>query len=221
MALPLLGCTWLVSFHTLPCDAGVCGDGGATPNDVDRIPDGEPPPDTGVVTVQPPRDSMATDTTVPVDSTVLPESAPPPDTAVPDTTVAPDTSMPVDGYVNPCVGRADGTSLSATDDNARCCGQQPVETTSDSNCGVCGIKCNTAAGQSCGLIDGHYLCLNCTSNADCWSNCCASSVSPAHCAADDCSTGACATGSGGAANPCASYPGSPHCTIDGVGYCSY
>jgi hypothetical protein len=147
------------------------------------------------------------------DTEVIPaDTSSTPDGLTPDT-FTPDTSS-TDGSTNPCSGRPDGFSLNALDPYSRCCGGVAVETTTDTNCGVCGVACNTALGQSCGLIDGQYLCLDCSSNADCWSGCCAATVSPPHCSANDCATGACAT-----PDPCAAH--GAHCTIAGVAYCSY
>jgi hypothetical protein len=222
VALPLAGCTWLVNFETLPCDGGPCASTSDSPDS------GQPLMDSGLVESGL-VDSTSQDVAMAVDSTtldvqVLPDTSSNVDTGVPpadtggavDVVVPPDTTAPpIDSSVNPCSGRADGFSLNPIDPFARCCGGVAVETVSDTNCGVCGITCNTLAGQSCGLIDNHYLCLNCSADGDCWSGCCASTVSPPHCAANDCNTGTCST----TPDPCAVYGAT--CTILGVGYCSY
>jgi hypothetical protein len=105
----------------------------------------------------------------------------------------------------------DGTQWKPGDDNARCCGGQAVETTSDTNCGVCQIKCNTAKGQSCNPVNGHYFCTPCTVS-DCWSGCC-SLTTTAHCSPSNCSTGSCQS-----PDIC---PDGAHCQSDVVNYCSY
>jgi hypothetical protein len=74
---------------------------------------------------------------------------------------------------------------------ARCCGGEPVQTTTDTNCGVCGIGCKD--GESCTTIGGYYFCTGCgTNNAACWSDCCSGTDStnghctPSNCLADVC-----------------------------------
>jgi hypothetical protein len=220
LAVPLVACTWLVGFDTLPCDGGICLDGsnvdsGSLIADGPRADSGRAADTTTPDVVGVP-DVIAQDTFSPSDTSTVPDVVTMVDSAVMDVVTPPDTSTPVDTSIpNPCAGKPDGYSLSGLDTNARCCAGLAVETTSDSNCGVCGITCNTGLGQSCGLIDGHYLCLNCAADGDCWSGCCAGTVSPLHCAADDCSTGACSA----TADPCAPYGAT--CTIVGVGYCAY
>lgn len=105
----------------------------------------------------------------------------------------------------------DGTQWKPGDDNARCCGGEAVETTSVTNCGVCTVKCDTSAGQSCTAVNGHYFCTPCTVS-DCWSGCC-SLTTTAHCSPSDCSTGACRS-----PDIC---PDGSHCQSDVVNYCSY
>jgi hypothetical protein len=228
-ALPALfvlgsaGCTWLVAFDTLPCDGGSCVDAVATEDSgrlaVDSTPgDSATPPDSTSADVAPLPDVIA------VDTATTQDTSPPPDVVVVDSAVvdvvAPvDTSTAVDSSTNPCMGKADGTSLNPLDPYARCCGGMAVETTSDTNCGICGIACNTGAGQSCGMIDQVYLCLNCQADGDCWSGCCGGTVSPPHCGANDCSTGTCTAG----ADPCAPYNASCNLSqvTSGVWYCAY
>jgi hypothetical protein len=79
----------------------------------------------------------------------------------------------------------------ASGDNARCCGGEPVETTTVTHCGVCGIKCGK--GQACSNIGGYYFCTGCgTDNAACWSDCCSSTDSPTgHCTPSNCVADVC------------------------------
>lgn len=110
--------------------------------------------------------------------------------------------------------RADGYNWKGGDDTARCCSGAAVHTTSDTNCGACGIACNASNGESCSALGGHYFCRGCVASAGCWSKCCSTSFSPYSCAASDC------------AGHCdATYcPAGTHC-VDGMGassdYCSY
>jgi hypothetical protein len=110
------------------------------------------------------------------------------------------------GTKNPCVSgcvsgvcvdiptRPDGFNWQPGDDNARCCAGKPISTTTLDNCGACGIKCNAADGQSCGVVgtEGHHYCVNCVASANCWSGCCSNSFAPpTACAASDCTKGLC------------------------------
>jgi hypothetical protein len=91
----------------------------------------------------------------------------------------------------------EGFNWEAGDDLARCCGGLPVRTNTNANCGVCGVVCKTAGvstPQDCQMLGGHYLCVGCASNTECWSQCCSSAPTPSHCAASDCNTGACPNG---------------------------
>jgi hypothetical protein len=106
----------------------------------------------------------------------------------------------------------DGTQWRPGDDDARCCGGKPIETTSNTDCGVCGVACNTSKGQSCGVLDAHYFCLGCQANGDCWSDCCSLTMG-AHCSPSDCNTGLCSD-----PDVC---PDMSHCEMDTVNYCSY
>jgi len=105
----------------------------------------------------------------------------------------------------------DGTQWRAGDDNARCCGGKEIETTTVTNCGVCDIRCNTALGQSCTAVNGHYFCTPC-SPGQCWSGCC-SNTTTSHCSPSNCVTGSCQT-----PDVC---PDGSHCQSDVVNYCSY
>jgi len=108
----------------------------------------------------------------------------------------------------------DGYNWKSGDDTARCCGGVPVYTTSDTNCGVCGIACNGSNGESCSVLGGHYFCRGCIASSACWSHCCSESFSPPSCAASDC-----------VGNCSAAYcPPGTHCVAgNGVSsdYCSY
>jgi hypothetical protein len=118
------------------------------------------------------------------------------------------------GVCGAVTARPEGYQWMAGDDTARCCGGQAVHTTTDSNCGVCGIKCNTGNGESCQALGGHYFCRGCVASAACWSHCCSTSFTPYSCAASDC------------AGNCSSMycPPGTHCVSGGTtssDYCSY
>jgi hypothetical protein len=101
---------------------------------------------------------------------------------------------------------------------ARCCGGLAVLTNTNANCGVCNIVCKTAGvstPQDCKLLDGEYLCVGCSANSECWSKCCSSTPTPAHCAASDCNTGKCPSGICPAPATCMESSGA------GPNYCSY
>jgi hypothetical protein len=67
----------------------------------------------------------------------------------------------------------------------RCCGGKPVSVNTAQNCGVCGINCN---GGQCLLRLGQLYC-TCTSNTQCWSQCCSIAYgTPNICAAGNCAT---------------------------------
>ncbi len=105
---------------------------------------------------------------------------------------------------------ADG--LDPADSSRMCCGGTVVDANTDTNCGVCGIKCNTADGQKCAVADGHYFCTPCKVG-QCWSGCCSDSPEPTHCSPSNCD-GVCAT-----PDVC---PNGSHCQFDGtVDFCSY
>ncbi len=108
----------------------------------------------------------------------------------------------------------DGYNWKSGDDTARCCSGVPINTTSDSNCGACGIACNAGNGESCSILGGHYFCRGCIASSACWSHCCSNSFSPPSCAASDC-----------VGNCLATYcPAGTHC-VNGNGlssdYCAY
>jgi hypothetical protein len=108
----------------------------------------------------------------------------------------------------------DGYNWDPNDPNARCCGGTPVKTTSNANCGACGIQCNAGNGESCSTLGGHYFCRGCIASASCWSHCCSQSFSPPSCAASDC-VGNCS------AKYC---PPGTHCVVGGgtsSDYCAY
>lgn len=108
----------------------------------------------------------------------------------------------------------DGYNWKSGDDTARCCGGSPVYTTSNANCGACGIKCNAQNGESCSTLGGHYFCRGCVASSACWSHCCSESFNPPSCAASDC-----------AGNCSSTYcPAGTHCVAGGAtssDYCSY
>ncbi len=115
------------------------------------------------------------------------------------------------GTCKPAVERADGTNWKAGDANALCCGGSPVDTTTTTNCGVCGWKCGS--GQTCAAIEGHYLCTGCTADSECASGCCSEDPAPNHCSPSNCA-GACKS-----PDVCT---GGSHCIAGtNVDYCGY
>lgn|GEM_PF-6625817 len=108
---------------------------------------------------------------------------------------------------------ADGYNWKSSDVNARCCGGIALTTTTDINCGACGIACNGGNGESCSALAGHYFCRGCKTNQGCWSKCCSLSFVPSSCAASDCKGNCdstycppgskCALGNGISSNYCA------------------
>jgi hypothetical protein len=110
-----------------------------------------------------------------------------------------------------------GFNWEAGVDVARCCGGLPVLTNTNANCGVCGVECMTAgvtSKQDCQLLSGHYQCVNCAANSECWSGCCAIDTTPYHCSESDCNTGACVAGLCPSPSTCVPGMSSPN-------YCSY
>jgi hypothetical protein len=105
----------------------------------------------------------------------------------------------------------------AGNDLARCCSGLAVQTDTNANCGVCGVQCATAgvtSPQNCALLGGHYQCVDCAANSECWSGCCAIDTTPYHCAESNCNTGACVAGLCPAPSTCKTGTGEPN-------YCSY
>jgi hypothetical protein len=210
------GCTALVSFDTLnlPCDGGSCLD--ATRADVRSDAGMDAEPDTPQI----PGDGGETEAAPPVDADscaakpdggtcgVADSCNNPPicmgglctPQPMPDGTVC-GTPKNTDCWSYPmCKGGKCGASTeyadgyqwpSAPDDNSRCCGGEPVETTSTTNCGVCGIACK--GSEKCTSIGGYYFCTGCgTSNAECWSDCCSQTDSSnGHCTPSTCLGDAC------------------------------
>ncbi len=112
----------------------------------------------------------------------------------------------------------EGFNWEAGVDTARCCSGLAVLTDTNANCGVCGVKCATAgvsSPQDCQLLSGHYQCVNCAANTECWSGCCAIDTTPYHCSESNCNTGACVAGLCPAPSHCVPGTGGPnYCTYD-------
>jgi hypothetical protein len=115
------------------------------------------------------------------------------------------------GACQPAGALPDGTSTNAADPNARCCGGMAVETTSATNCGVCGLACEPS--EACAVSGTIYVCT--CSLDDCSLGCCSSEGRFLYCSPSNCSTGLCQT-----PDPC---PGGSHCTqsVAGPTHCSY
>ncbi len=110
-----------------------------------------------------------------------------------------------------------GFNWEAGVDEARCCDGLPILTNTNANCGVCGAECATAGVtgvQDCQLLAGHYQCVDCAANSECWTSCCAIDTTPYHCSESDCNTGACVPGLCPAPSHCVPGDGGPN-------YCSY
>ncbi len=111
--------------------------------------------------------------------------------------------------------RPDGYNWDSTDSTAICCGGGEKHSSSDSDCGACGIQCNASNGEACAPLGGHYFCRGCVASSLCWSKCCATDFTPYTCADSDCA------GNCPATNLC---PPGAHC-VPGNGsspdYCSY
>jgi hypothetical protein len=112
-----------------------------------------------------------------------------------------------------------GFNWEAGVDEARCCSGLPILTNTNANCGVCGVRCETAgvtSAQDCRLLGGHYQCANCAANSECWTGCCAIDTTPYHCAESDCNTGACVAGLCPAPSRCVQGSGTQlnYCTYD-------
>jgi hypothetical protein len=121
------------------------------------------------------------------------------------------------GSCSTTMGCPEGFNWEAGNDLARCCSGLAVLTDTNENCGVCGIHCATAgvtSAQDCALLSGHYQCVNCAANSECWSGCCAIDTTPNHCSESDCNTGACVAGLCPAPATCTPGAGGPN-------YCSY
>jgi hypothetical protein len=224
----VVGCSLFVQFNDAPgyCEGGACAD--ATLVDVDRdaaVPDRKPPRDAGDEADAPPSCHKKPDGSVCGTSDPCND---PPTCVAGACTPNPKADgtpcgLPKDvchsipsctkGVCGTSTALMDGTQWKPGDDNARCCGGAPVETTSVDNCGVCGIKCNTKLGQSCQNINNnHYFCAPCGPDTDCWSNCCSLTIA-SHCSPSNCSTGVC--------NVPDLCPDGAHCQADTINYCSY
>lgn len=132
----------------------------------------------------------------------------------PSPDVCHDPPVCASGTCAPASTKADGFNWQAGDSTARCCGGDAVHTSTDTNCGVCGIQCNASNGESCQTLAGEWFCRGCVASDACWSHCCSQSFTPYSCAASDCN---------GNCDPSLCPDGS-HCVSGGTtssDYCSY
>ncbi|HTE45893.1 MAG TPA: hypothetical protein VK636_11655 [Gemmatimonadaceae bacterium] len=104
---------------------------------------------------------------------------------VPDGGVASDGGHPAPD-AGPCQGMPESHQWDPKNVFARCCDGDPVVANTNTNCGVCGIKCNADNGESCQEFNGHWFCRGCIASTSCWSGCCATSYSPPSCSPADC-----------------------------------
>jgi hypothetical protein len=99
----------------------------------------------------------------------------------------------------------------------RCCLGHAVRLNSDDNCGGCGIQCRN--GFHCtnsGATNGQMWWCGCSTNADCWSNCCATGNNP------NTAAKACAPSTCGATALCTGCPFGSSCVMtDPHYYCHY
>ena len=223
------GCTLLVPFDSVSgstCDAGACVDG-AMGADVAAPDQGADAPDVMTVDAQDAESGTCTgkadggscgtndachDTPTCAAGVCTPHQKADGTPCAAATDACHGVPVCKTGVCGPSSALAEGTQWRPGDDNARCCSGKPIETTSNTNCGVCGVVCNTAKSQSCGALNGHYFCLGCALDPDCWSGCC-SLTNGAHCSPSDCTRGTCHV-----PNLC---PDMSHCQMDVVNYCSY
>jgi hypothetical protein len=221
-----VGCTWLVPFDTVSgsaCEGGACLDAALAPDvTVDQggdSPDASDAPgaDSGTCTGKADGVPCGTGdschaTPICMAGVCAPQQKA--DNTPCATALDACHSVPTckSGVCGPSTALPEGTQWQPGNDNARCCSSKPIQTTTNTDCGVCGVACSTDKGQSCGLLSGHYFCLGCATDPDCWSGCC-SLTNGAHCSPSDCNTGACHV-----PDLC---PDMSHCQMDVVNYCSY
>jgi hypothetical protein len=199
----LTGCSLLVHFDDAsvePCDGGGCLD----------APAGDAPGGDGPSSLDAGRDAA-------------PDAAPDPCATLPDAAFCAYAggcqckycSTGTCSDTRPC---PQGFNWEAGVDVARCCGGLPVMTDTNANCGVCGVRCATAgvtSAQDCQLLSGHYQCVDCAANSECWSGCCAIDTTPYHCSESNCNTGACPSGLCPSPSTCVQAAGGPnYCTYD-------
>jgi hypothetical protein len=177
-ALGAFGCTFLVDFNDQPLDP--CADGGCDDVTIDVAPDvADAAPD--IVEADAPPNPCAT----------LEAGA------ICDYAGGCTCNTCQNGTCSGSKKCPEGYNWDTKNSLARCCGGLAVVTNTNANCGVCGVVCKTAGvttPQDCKLLSGHYLCVGCSANSECWSQCCSSAPTPSHCAASDCNTGNCPNG---------------------------
>jgi len=199
-ALGAFGCTFLVDFEDHPPDP--CADGGCVDATIDVAPDVAPDVADAAVEADAPPNPCAT-----LEAGAICEYA-----------GGCTCNTCQNGTCSGTKKCPDGYNWDPKNALARCCGGLAVVTNTNANCGVCGVVCKTAGvttPQDCKLLDGHYLCVGCSANSECWSQCCSSSPTPSHCAASDCNTGNCPNGICPAPSKCVMGTG------NAPNYCSY
>lgn len=223
----LAGCSLLVHFDDAPgtCPDGDCTDATAEAAEdatADATADGGTTPDASLDGADAGLDAIA-----------LPETST--DTGAPETgPTGPCAKLPDGtycGYTGGCQCQycsagacsttkqcPQGFNWEAGVDDARCCNGLPILTNTNANCGVCGAQCATAGVtgvQNCALLSGHYQCVDCAANNECWTGCCAIDTTPYHCSESNCNTGACVAGLCPAPSHCVTGSGTPnYCTYD-------
>lgn len=137
--------------------------------------------------------------------------------AVQDVTPAED--VVVDADAETCTGKPEGFNWNAADPLARCCDGGATLVKTNQNCGVCGVRCDVAAGQQCATQNGHYMCRGCSASTQCWAGCCSTTYSPHNCTPNSpCANGTCSDAlcaqAGGATAKCMTQ-------ANGSNYCAY
>jgi hypothetical protein len=230
-ATTVAACTWLVSFksvHEAPCDGGQCSEVSVlADSSFDSSPFDSEAPDLGLLDVEDGEagscdekadgaacgtDDACHDTPTCAAGTCTLHEKPDGTPCAAATDACHSVPLCSKGVCGPSTAFPEGTQWHPGDDNARCCSGKPIETTSNTNCGVCGVTCNTGKKQSCGPLNGHYFCMGCALDPDCWSGCCSLTNAP-HCSPSNCNSGAC-----NVPDVC---PAMSHCQSDVVNYCSY
>jgi hypothetical protein len=121
------------------------------------------------------------------------------------------------GHCGPLGQVDDGSAVPGGQYLDRCCGGKAVRLNGDDNCGGCGIQCHN--GFHClnnGATDGRMWWCGCSTNADCWSNCCGTGNNP------NTAAKACAPSTCGATALCQGCPLGSTCEMtDPHYYCHY
>jgi hypothetical protein len=105
----------------------------------------------------------------------VPDAAPPAEASADRDGPGPSLDATVEPFT--CANQADGTQV--PDTTQRCCGHVATALNTPTNCGACGITCDTAHGHSCQVRGGRAMCVGCKNDAGgtCWTGCCQAPIS--------------------------------------------